>query len=236
MINPFPDLVLQISSLEPSLISQSVISTPLIDSNISLLVSGGLSPTPNSAFNNIALELFDLDLHVLAHSPTKVLFRRSIKVSKPPFYLKDFHYNLLSHKDLPSCATSYSLSKYLSYGSLSTSHKNFVLNFSSQFYQQAIKFPHWRAAMKVELDAMELNKTWSVVFSPKEKHFIGCEWIYKVKYKSDGFIEKHKARLVAKGYTQQEGLDFIETFSHVTKLVTVKVLLALAISQKWHLV
>ncbi|RVW99848.1 Retrovirus-related Pol polyprotein from transposon RE1 [Vitis vinifera] len=156
---------------------------------------------------------------IKAPSLAKVLLRRSMRVSKPP-YLKDFHYNLLSHKDLPSCATSYPLSKYLSHGSLSAS----------------VKFPHWRAAMKAELDAMELNKTWSVVSLPKGKHSIGCKWIYKVKFKSDGSIERHKAPIVAKGYTQQEGLDFFETFSPVAKLVTVKVLLALATIQKWHLV
>ena len=41
--------------------------------------------------------------------------------------------------------------------------------------------------------------------------------------------------MVAKGYTQKEGLDFVETFSPVAKLVTVKVLLALATSHSWHL-
>ncbi|WJZ87684.1 hypothetical protein VitviT2T_007049 [Vitis vinifera] len=220
LIGPFPNLVLPISSLEPSPISQSIVYAPSIDSNISLPISGGLSPTLDSAFNNIASELFDSDLHVSAPSLAKVLLRRSIRVSKPPSYLKDFHCNLLSHKDLPSCATSYPLSKHLSHGSLSAS----------------VKFPLWRAAMKAELDAMELNKTWSVVSLPKGKHSIGCKWIYKVKYKSDGSIERHKAPIVAKGYTQQVGLDFFETFSPVAKLVTVKVLLALATIQKWHLV
>lgn len=78
--------------------------------------------------------------------------------------------------------------------------------------------------MKAELDAMEANHTWSVVLLPVGKHPIGCKWIYKIKYKSDGTVDRHKARLVAKGYTQQ-------TFSLVAKLVTVKVLLALVASQ-----
>ena len=52
-----------------------------------------------------------------------------------------------------------------------------------------------------------------------------------MKYKSDGTMDCHKPGLVAKGYTQQEGIDLVETFSPVAKLVTIKVLLAIAASQ-----
>ena len=89
--------------------------------------------------------------------------------------------------------------------------------------------------MKAELDAMEMNHTWTVTPLPPSKHSIGCKWIFKIKYRSDGSIERHKARLVAKAYTQQEGNDFLDTFSHVAKLVTINVLLALAASQQWCL-
>ena len=56
--------------------------------------------------------------------------------------------------------------------------------------------------MKTELDAMQLNKTWFVVPLPAGKHTIRYRWIYKIKYKPDGLIDRHKAWLVAKGYTQ----------------------------------
>lgn len=62
--------------------------------------------------------------------------------------------------------------------------------------------------MAVEIHALEANKTWSLVELPPQKNAIGCKWFYKIKYKSDGSIERYKAWLVAEGYNQQEGLDF----------------------------
>ena len=102
-------------------------------------------------------------------------------------------------------------------------------------FQQASKDPDWVHAMKLEIAALESNQTWSIVDLPSGKIPIGCRWIYKVKYKASGEVERYKARLVAKGYSQQAGMDYFETFSPVAKMVTVRSLIALAASNMWYI-
>ena len=64
---------------------------------------------------------------------------------------------------------------------------------------------------------------------------MGCKWIFTVKYRADGSLERYKARLVAKGFTQTYGIDYQETFAPVAKMNSIRVLLSLAASLGWQL-
>ena len=141
-------------------------------------------------------------------------------VTRPPSHLVDYHCYLTSH-NTSSCP----LSNYLNYDRLTPVYKSFVLNTfvipEPTSYNKAVKSSDWCASMDAEIQALEANSTQTVTSLP----VVGCRWVYKVKRRADGNLECYKARLVAKGYTQQPGIDFIDTLSPVVKLTTVKLLL-----------
>jgi hypothetical protein len=190
-----------------------------------------VSPTSDSSVSSS-------DSPVTPHLP----IRQSSRIVKPPSYLQDYHCSLASSlpsSDIASANTIYPIQNTLSYSKLSAPHKAFTLAISTpiepQFYHKAVKSSHWVDAMSKELEALEANHTWVLTSLPPGKQPIGCKWVYKLKFKSDGTIERYKARLVAKGYNQREGIDYSETFSPVAKLVTVRSFIAIAAAQGWSI-
>ena len=71
--------------------------------------------------------------------------------------------------------------------------------------------------------------------TPPGKSVVGCKWIYKIKTRSDGSIERYKTRLVAKGFTQEYGIDYEETFAPVARISSIRALLAIDAANKWDI-
>lgn len=89
--------------------------------------------------------------------------------------------------------------------------------------------------MKSKVSSMEKNKVWQLVPLPQGCKPIGCKWIYKTKRDSRGFIDRYKARLLSKGFTQQQGIDYNETFLPVSTKDLFRVIMALVAHLNMHL-
>ncbi|KAG8497019.1 hypothetical protein CXB51_008248 [Gossypium anomalum] len=100
-------------------------------------------------------------------------------------------------------------------------------------YAEAVKEKCWQEAMEAELNMIQKNDTWELVNRLENRKVIGVKWVFRTKTNSDGSLNKHKARLVVKGYSQQQGVDFFETFAPVARLDTIRLLFALAAQKQW---
>ncbi|XP_059639379.1 uncharacterized protein LOC132281721 [Cornus florida] len=101
---------------------------------------------------------------VPASAPTTHLRPHSTRVRNPPAHLSDFH-----------C-----------YHALATLH-------APHNFHEASSNPIWQHAMEEELGALSQTRTWDLVDLPLRKSAVGCKWVYMIKTRSDGFVERYKA-------------------------------------------
>ncbi|KAJ9550673.1 hypothetical protein OSB04_014718 [Centaurea solstitialis] len=132
--------------------------------------------------------------------------RRSDRVRQVPAHLRDYH-----------C-----------YATLLSNHE-------PTSYKEAASCSQWQAAMQEELRALAKAHTWDSVLLPSGKRPIGSKWVFKIKTRSDGSVDRYKARLVAKGFNQEYGIDYEETFAPVARITSVRSLLAIAATKHWPL-
>ncbi|KAE9016675.1 hypothetical protein PR001_g14589 [Phytophthora rubi] len=92
----------------------------------------------------------------------------------------------------------------------------------------------WGKAMDSEIDSHEANETWVLVPRPRGRNILENRWVYVIKYKPDGPVDRFKARLVIKGFVQKNGIDYTEIFAPVVRMEILRLLLALAAAMDWE--
>ena len=204
-------ILLLLQTLQPdplAPINSTILEDHFIDlpKDLSVFIPNDITNTPD--FSNDSLSIVPILEFAHTFAPTLAspilgdsFPRRSTRTSRPSAYLQAYKCNATS--------TKYPIANNISSHTLSSSYSYFCNSISALqeliFYHHAVGDPNWDAAMAAELQALKLNNTWSLVPLPHTKRAVGCKWVFKIKYKSNGSIERYKARLVAKGYTQQEG-------------------------------
>ena len=138
-----------------------------------------------------------------------VSLRKSQRTSKPPAYLQSYkcssvtcdqstHFSasIKSGSSSTLSGIKYSLSNYLNSSQLSSSYANFCSLITNivepKSYYEAVKDPKWLEAMDAEIATLESNNTWTLTPLPLHKKAMGCKWVYRVKYRSDGSVERYK--------------------------------------------
>ncbi|CAJ2678277.1 unnamed protein product [Trifolium pratense] len=189
------------------------------------------SPSTEPFIDNTPV-ISDHDIVDSPITPSSPPLRKSTRLKKPPSRLMDYNCNAVTHK------TPYPITNFISHSHLSPTYSSYCLSLLTDqepnSYAEASQSECWVKAMQSELNALANNHTWKIVDLPAGVKPIGSKWVYKIKRKADGSIDRYKARLVAKGYNQIEGIDYFETFSPVAKMTTIRTVLAIASIQRWH--
>lgn len=126
--------------------------------------------------------------------------------------LKDYVCNTFTYAlNHSSSDTFYPLSNFMTCSQLSLMNSHFVMSLNSiiepKSFTEENKYEWWKQAMLTDIAALKRTSIWDIVdLSPNIKP-MGCRWIYKIKFHTDGIIERFKSRLIAKDYSQFEGLN-----------------------------
>jgi len=101
-------------------------------------------------------------------------------------------------------------------------------------FEEVVTHQEWKDSMNEEYQSTMKNGVWEIVLRPEDKSIVTSKWIYKIKHVEYGSIDKSKSRFVARGFSQQEGIDYEETFSPTSRYTTIRSLVPLATSMGWN--
>jgi hypothetical protein len=79
----------------------------------------------------------------------------------------------------------------------------------------------WKKAINDEMNSILSNNTWILVYLPSGSKPIGCKWVFRRKYYTNGSLQTFKARLVAKEFRQKEGIDYFDTYAPVPRIASI---------------
>ena len=91
--------------------------------------------------------------------------------------------------------------------------------------------PECKQVRDEEVDAFVSRQTWDLVPTSLGLPVVSYCWIFTVKYRLDGILDRYKARLIAKGFTQNYGVDYLHILSTVAHLGSIHVIFSLAVNQ-----
>ncbi|KAM0982243.1 hypothetical protein ACFX2A_015487 [Malus domestica] len=206
--------------------SSSLSSSPVLHSSSDIQATT-LHPSPSSSQ---VLPVLDLDQNQVSSSPvihTSSEHNMVTRLKSGVLQRKDYsaYYASASNTSVDNDVMFCGFTAILDiHDSLEPSH-----------YKQAVLSEDWRNAMKEEFVSLQKQGTWELVPPPVDRNVIGSKWVYKIKKDQDGKVSRYKARLVTQGYSQEQGLDYDETFSPVVRHTTVRLVLSLAAMQGWEL-
>ena len=108
-------------------------------------------------------------------------------------------------------------------------HTCFLSQVEPKKTEEVLLDPDWISAMQEELNQFERNKVWKLVPTPKNRSIIGTKWVFRNKMDENGIVTGNKARLVAKGYSQEDEIDYDETFAPVARHEAIRIFLTFTV-------
>ncbi|KAL0375663.1 UNVERIFIED_CONTAM: Retrovirus-related Pol polyprotein from transposon RE2 [Sesamum calycinum] len=195
-------------------------------------------PTIITSFYNEIFTQFSVHIRILRTDNALEFVQKSVSDFSPgnPSATPANDLPIALRKGKRSC-TAHPLANSLSFQNLSPNYRAFSVSLSSvsipNTYCEALRHPAWKMAMDDEMYALISRGTWELVEVPPNADIVACRWVFTLKFRADGTLERYKAHLVAKGFTQTYGVDYFETFSPVARLNSIRVLFSLAVNLNW---